>query len=158
MIVDVIDGAVHIFPVDRRNEVMQRMAVVRTPGSIHGEYGSYDLVLRVLVNVILNSNSFQLRARIDTGASVSCITADAAKRISAPVRQIGILRGAMAEAPANIYVAALGFDSGVLIHGVSLFEMAAGYINDTDIIIGMDLISLGNLTVRSNGTFTLEFH
>ena len=111
-----------------------------------------------------------LRALIDTGAQVTSITANAAQKLKLEPSGIVGIQGFAGPAYHNSYIFKLGF---VDIHESELGykhpkfhlldkeiegpEFDCGVDADFDVLLGMDVLSIGTLTISSNGMFKFSF-
>lgn len=106
-----------------------------------------------------------VKALIDNGATATSISQLTAKRLNlAPVgkRDMMTANGPRRSRVYNFQVAMIGGESGdappfyVLPKAISGTELNPNEFA-FDILLGMDVISQGDLKIRQNGTFTFEF-
>lgn len=132
------------------------MAIVKKHGRISAVYSLHEPVLMIMARATYHSEGIPVMARFDTGATVSCISNDIVEQLHAPVYSTGIIRSATGETQVNKYMLVLDFKENMRIGGILTYAADLAGLDDTDFIIGMDIISLGDLTVRKDGTFVFE--
>lgn len=90
-----------------------------------------------------------LKAVWDTGATGCAVTVDVAERINAPVINQVLVGGVHGAEPCNQYLLSLFLPNGLYIPGVPVTELSqdAG----CDVLIGMDVISLGDFSTSTLG-------
>ncbi|MGE0408319.1 MAG: aspartyl protease family protein [Amphiplicatus sp.] len=104
-----------------------------------------------------------LRALVDTGATSSSITPEAVRRIGLKRggRRFVNTAGGMRRAPFYVFRIGPLHENGagapyVLDEPIAGGEFTLGGFN-YDILLGMDVISRGDLTIRRNGTYCFAF-
>jgi predicted aspartyl protease len=127
------------------------------------EHILFDIQLRNHVtheqhgNVTLNIINYQkVDAVLDTGATISCITSRAAKRIGlVPIREDSFTH-AKGKAPSLIYSVDVVFPKGKIFEGIEVAEISDD--QRIDFLIGMNIIGLGDLALTSaNGESAFSF-
>ncbi len=116
------------------------------------------------------ANLHVLNALIDTGATGTCITASAARKLGLEASGIVPVQGVGGASFHNAYVFKVGFVdlrknelgivSGPQFHlvdrEISGVEFDCGSA-DFEVLLGMDVLSLGTLTVVGSGKFKFSF-
>lgn len=111
-----------------------------------------------------------LTALIDTGAQGTCITANAARMLDLNPSGIVPIQGVGGTSFHNVYIFKLGFvdlrqnelgDLDPTFHLVDReiqgAEFDCGPSASFDVLLGMDVLSIGTLTVSNNGNFRFSF-
>ncbi|MEP6821023.1 MAG: retroviral-like aspartic protease family protein [Chthoniobacterales bacterium] len=123
----------------------------------------YEGVVNTLVTPVLiraskqlygESGGRQFTAVWDTGATHSCISHAVAKILKLPISGKRPIKGVNSEGVAPTYFVDLLLPSQVTIAAV---EVAAVDVSGCDILIGMDVISLGDLTICNHGGTEFSF-
>jgi predicted aspartyl protease len=103
-----------------------------------------------------------LKALLDTGASSTSLAPEAARKLAlAPIESRDV-RTASGWHRARVYEFMIGFFPDAQSAPYVLPEPVAGLElsfegSPFDILLGMDVISQGNLSIRRDGTFSFEF-
>lgn len=132
------------------------MAIVKKHGVLTATYNHNDPVLMIMARATYHSDGIPVMARFDTGATVSCISEDIVNQLGAPVYSTGLIRSATGETIVNKYILVLDFNENMRVGGILTYAADLSHLEDTDFIIGMDIISLGDLTVKRDGTFLFQ--
>ena len=132
------------------------MAVVKKHGELTASFDRRDPVLMIMARASYNSTGVPVMARFDTGATVSCVSKETIDLISAPVFETGILRSATSEVSVNKHILVLDFNDQMRVGGILVYAADLSHLDGVDFIIGMDIISLGDLSVRKDGTFSFK--
>lgn len=105
-----------------------------------------------------------VRALVDTGATSTSISPEAVQRLglqSIGKRDIMTANGPRRARAYNFRVALVGNSPGASPFYILPRAIIGAELNSEkfafDILLGMDVISQGDLTIRRNGTFTFEF-
>ena len=111
-----------------------------------------------------------LRALIDTGAQVTSITPNAAKKLRLEPSGLEPIQGIAGPSYQNQYIFKIGFvDLGqnelglqaphfhLLDEEITGSEFDCGAGADFDVLLGMDVLSIGTLTISPRGSFKFSF-
>jgi hypothetical protein len=111
-----------------------------------------------------------LKALIDTGAQVTSITANAAKRLGLEPSGVVGIQGVAGPSYHNSYIFKIGFvDLGqselglqapkfhLLDKEIEGSEFDCGVDADFDVLLGMDVLSIGTLTISHLGSYKFSF-
>lgn len=111
-----------------------------------------------------------LSALIDTGAQGTCLTANAARKLDLDPSGIVPIQGVGGTSFHNVYIFKVGFvdlRKDELGNEVPTFhlvereiegaEFDCGPMADFDVLLGMDVLSIGTLTVSNNRNFRFTF-
>ena len=132
------------------------MAIKPTPGlSFTATYKSISLELRSIVYVEspITKNNIEVGAIWDTGAMRSLITPGIASKLNLkPVAKALIDTPSDKNVPSNVYLINIHLPNGATIINVQALE---GTPNSCDMLIGMDVITLGDFTVTNYNEQTM---
>jgi predicted aspartyl protease len=124
---------------------------MQTPGlSFTAEYAGIVPLLTtpVRVEAAINTNSkYDLNALWDTGASCSLISFEAAAKLGLKfVSKTVMSTPSDKKVPTNVYLVHIYLPNGARIINVRVLE---GTLNNCDMLIGMDVITLGDFAVTN---------
>jgi len=117
------------------------------------------------VSIPFNPDSYQLEPDIlsykaiwDTGATCSVITKDVAKKLGLEPVSKTIVRGVGGEKIENVYLVNFYLPNKVMIPFVRITECDELGGNEFGVLIGMDIISIGDFAVTNvNGKTTMSY-
>lgn len=145
--------------------------------------GSYNPAVGIIINVaVMDSatmtalqsqpsnapNLTQFSALVDTGASITCISSNAAQTLQLQPSGKTQMSGSTGQGPVNQYTFGVGFLFGAqqnptgtfsghlglhLVQGCEFTNHGFGF----DVLLGRDIICKGSLHLSFNGQFTLAF-
>jgi len=132
-------------------------------GSLHRAFNvKYPAVVPTLVTLVKvrpakqlygDSNGQQFNAVWDTGATHSCISHAVVKALNLPATGKRPVKGVNSSGVANTYFVDLLLPSQVTVAQVEVAAVEVG----CDILIGMDIICLGDLTICNHGSTSFSF-
>lgn len=107
-----------------------------------------SLITPAMVEAAANSSdAIEIEALWDTGASMSLISWEFAKRLNLePISKIFISTPSAENIPSNVYLINLRLPNNTLISNISVVE---GVLTGCNMLIGMDVISCGDFAVTN---------
>ena len=138
------------------------MADNKNPSSVLSYTARSKTISRILpTNVIVEStmnpdSRIEINAIWDTGATSSLITPEVAAKLNLkPVSKVLMSTPSDKDVPANVYLINIEFPNGVKVINIQSLE---GTPNGCDMLIGMDVITLGDFAVSNfNGQTMFSF-
>ena len=95
----------------------------------------------------LNSESVDIYALIDTGATATCISKSLAKKLKLKVVGQGMMNTASGMQKTNQYLIDLQMQNNISFENIRAVEFIGN--NKFDILIGMDILMLGDLAITN---------
>lgn len=112
------------------------------------------MLIRAAEQLYGDSTGQQFNAVWDTGATHSCISNAVAQTLKLPVSGKRPIKGVNSSGVASTYFVDLLLPSQVTISAV---DVAAVDVFGCDMLIGMDIISLGDFTISNHGVTEFSF-
>lgn len=107
------------------------------------------------INIPISQPSLTVKGVWDTGASSSCISKQVAQTLGLVPTSKTIISTANGEFETNVYIVDLWLPNRVMVTDIAVVEAD---MNSTQLLIGMDVISLGDFTISSyQNKTTLSF-
>ena len=97
------------------------------------------------------------KALWDTGTTISAISHSTARQFDAPPSESGTSISATSRSDSDIYLATIELPGGIIFHDVEMWDVDLSD-HGAEVVIGMDIISRGRLTVETiHGVPTFSF-
>lgn len=125
-------------------------------GSVNGIHCKVSPYLVARATIVTGTGCEEVTAILDTGADVCGISPQLEKRLQLEVYDRHNISGAISTEPSNVYMLRMKLGDGIEIKDAVTFVYPNFQDLGIDLVIGMNVLRNGDLTVKRNGTFTFE--